>query len=214
LAAHPDVQSAVVVPVSHPDRPGYHALTAYITTAAEQAPASADLRDHLRQWLPEHMLPGTFVTLDTLPLTANGKVDRKALPAPEVAHLRATGDTVAPRTPLEEVLAATWADVLEAEQVGVYDDFFELGGDSLLATKIMARLREIFEGEELSLRVLFSAPNVAAMAAALCESETTPDRLNTIARLHQEIEGLSSDEIEAELLSRETTGRTEAGDDA
>src|SRR3954454_8860403 len=75
LAAHPDVQSAVVVPVSHPDRPGYHALTAYITTAAEQAPASADLRDHLRQWLPEHMLPGTFVTLDTLPLTANGKVD-------------------------------------------------------------------------------------------------------------------------------------------
>ncbi|TDC71422.1 thioester reductase domain-containing protein, partial [Streptomyces hainanensis] len=174
-----------------------HALTAYLTTTADTPPATAELRDHLRQWLPEHMLPGTFVTLETLPLTANGKVDRKALPAPDTAHPHPTGESVAPRTPLEEQLAATWAEVLGLDQVGVYDDFFELGGDSVLATKVMARLKDVVEGEELSLRVLFSSPNIAAMAAHVEAKRADGLRRPTFASVH----GADSTEVSAKDLT-------------
>uniref|UniRef100_UPI003B3A4898 amino acid adenylation domain-containing protein n=1 Tax=Longimicrobium sp. TaxID=2029185 RepID=UPI003B3A4898 len=124
------------------------------------------LRAHVRRGLPEYMVPSAFVSLDALPLTANGKLDRKALPAPEFA---ADADRhVAPRTPAEEVMAGIWAEVLQLERVGVKQSFFDLGGHSLLATRVVSRVRELF-GVELPLRALFEGPTVAQLAGRVEE---------------------------------------------
>ncbi|HEX8906342.1 MAG TPA: amino acid adenylation domain-containing protein, partial [Longimicrobiaceae bacterium] len=124
------------------------------------------LRAHVRRILPDYMVPGAFVALDRLPLTPNGKLDRKALPAPEYA---ADADRyVAPRTPVEEVLAEIWAEVLRLERVGVQESFFDLGGHSLLATRVVSRIREVF-GVEVQLRALFAGPTVSELAGRVEE---------------------------------------------
>ncbi|HEV3050105.1 MAG TPA: condensation domain-containing protein, partial [Longimicrobium sp.] len=160
LAELPEVREAVVV--AREDVPGDRRLVAYVVGAVEVDA----LRAHLRQSLPEYMVPGAFVVLDRLPLTANGKVDRKALPAPELAS--AQDRYVAPRTPTEEVLAGIWAEVLRLERVGVEESFFELGGHSLLATRVVSRVRAVF-GIELPLRALFEGPTVAELAVRVEE---------------------------------------------
>ncbi|HEU0054786.1 MAG TPA: condensation domain-containing protein, partial [Longimicrobium sp.] len=137
-------------------------LVAYVVGDAE----AEALRDLLRRTLPEYMVPSAFVFLDALPLTANGKLDRKALPAPELAS--AKEKYVAPRTPVEEVLAGIWAEVLRLERVGVEESFFELGGHSLLATRVVSRVRDVF-AVELPLRALFEGPTVAALAGRVEE---------------------------------------------
>ncbi|MET0397551.1 MAG: amino acid adenylation domain-containing protein, partial [Longimicrobiaceae bacterium] len=154
LLRHPDVRTAAVV--VREDAPGERRLAAYVVGEAE---ADA-LREHLRGSLPEYMVPAAVVVLDELPLTPSGKLDRRALPAPEYA---AVERYVAPRTPTEEVLAGTWAEILRLERVGVGDSFFALGGHSLLAIRVVSRLREAL-GVELPLRVLFEAPTVAELA--------------------------------------------------
>ena len=105
-------------------------------------PTTNELRSFLKQKLPEYMVPSAFVFLDTLPLTPNGKVDRKALPAPDQNRPEAEESYVAPRTPVEELLAEIWAEVLKLDKVGVHDNFFELGGHSLLATQVISRVRK------------------------------------------------------------------------
>jgi amino acid adenylation domain-containing protein len=139
------------------DAPGEKRLAAYVTGGAD----AEALRASLRGRLPEYMVPGAFVRLDRLPLNANGKVDRRALPAPE----RRPGDErrTAPRTPVEEVLAGVWAAVLGMDRVGVEERFFELGGHSLLAMRVLSRVRELF-GVELPVRAMFDGATVAAMA--------------------------------------------------
>ncbi|HEX2188606.1 MAG TPA: amino acid adenylation domain-containing protein, partial [Longimicrobiaceae bacterium] len=155
LREHARVGEAVAV--VREDAPGDRRLVAYVTG---EAATPAELRAHLRERLPEHMVPGAFVALERLPLTANGKVDRRALPAPE---LGAAGAYVAPRTATEEVLAGIFAEVLGAARVGAEDGFFELGGHSLLAMRAVSRVRQAL-GTELPLRALFEAPTVAALA--------------------------------------------------
>ncbi len=153
LSALPGVGQAVVV--LREDR-----LVAYVTGGA----AVETLRAALRERLPEHLVPAAFVPLAALPLTANGKVDRQALPAPE--RPGAAAGFVAPRTPTEEVLAGLWAELLGVERVGAADHFFDLGGHSLLATRVVSRLRTTF-GVEMPLRDLFEAPVLADLAARI-----------------------------------------------
>ncbi|HYH80907.1 MAG TPA: amino acid adenylation domain-containing protein, partial [Longimicrobium sp.] len=148
--------------VAREDASGQKRLVAYVVGEAN----ADELRAHLRRRLPEHMVPGAFVTLDRLPLTPSGKLDRRALPAPDLAS--AEERYVAPRTPVEEVLAGIWAEVLRLERVGVEENFFELGGHSLLATRVVSRVRAVFS-VELPLRALFEGPTVAELAVRVEE---------------------------------------------
>ncbi|MFL5538260.1 MAG: amino acid adenylation domain-containing protein, partial [Longimicrobiaceae bacterium] len=136
-----------------------------IPSLAEQRETlPASLREHLRRSLPEYMVPGAFVVLEALPLTPNGKLDRKALPAPE--HAAGADRYVAPRTPVEEVLAGIWAEVLGVERVGVHDSFFDLGGHSLLIMRLLAKIQATFD-LEISIRTVFSMPTLEAMAGEI-----------------------------------------------
>jgi amino acid adenylation domain-containing protein len=159
LAAHPGVREAAVV--AREDAPGDRRLVAYVVSLDGAIDGEA-LRAHLRRRLPEHMVPSAFVSLAALPVTPNGKVDRRALPAPaEVREGRAR--YVAPRTPTEELLAGAWAEVLGVERVGVEDDAFALGAHSLAAMRVASRVREAL-GVELPLAAIFDHPTVAALA--------------------------------------------------
>ncbi|MEW5928796.1 MAG: amino acid adenylation domain-containing protein, partial [Gemmatimonadota bacterium] len=162
LREEPRVRQAVAV-VRDAGTPGDRRLVAYVVAGEGEPVAAAELRGRLRERLPEHMVPGVLVFLDRLPLTANGKIDRRALPAPEHGSAEAYA---APRTPTEETLAGIWAEVLGAGRVGVEDGFFELGGHSLLAMRVLSRVRQAF-GTELPLRAVFEAPTVAALAARI-----------------------------------------------
>ncbi|HVG09770.1 MAG TPA: amino acid adenylation domain-containing protein, partial [Thermoanaerobaculia bacterium] len=157
LAAMPGVREAAVV--AREDVTGGR-LVAYVTGAV----TAGELRRSLREQLPDYMVPAAFVKLQALPLNPNGKVDRKALPAPEWHS--AEESHVAPRTPVEEVLAGIWAELLGLERVGANDHFFDLGGHSLLATRVTSRLRGVF-GIEMPLRDLFEAPRLADLATRI-----------------------------------------------
>ncbi|HEX3527655.1 MAG TPA: amino acid adenylation domain-containing protein, partial [Thermoanaerobaculia bacterium] len=162
LGGHPEVGECAVVANA---AAGEIRLVAYAVGREGQALRAADLRSWLQERLPDYMLPAAFVTLGALPLTANGKLDRRALPAPEWGSAAAEPAAFrTPRTPLEELVAGIWCDVLRLEQVGPDGDFFALGGHSLLATQVVSRLREVC-GVEISLRRLFEAPTVAGLAA-------------------------------------------------
>jgi thioester reductase-like protein len=145
-----------------------------VDPAAGSTPSPAELRSFLGGKLPEYMVPSAFVTLDALPLSANGKVDRKALPAPDPDRAEATSEFVPPATPTEERLAEIWADLLHVERVGARDSFFELGGHSLLAVQVQARVRDAF-GVEVPLRRLFESPVLADFAAIVESAEHTSD---------------------------------------
>ncbi|MEO6193523.1 MAG: amino acid adenylation domain-containing protein, partial [Thermoanaerobaculia bacterium] len=184
LSRHPEVAQAVVV--VREDTPGNALLTAYYVPTGEAAPGAADLRAALRAELPEYMVPAWFVPLSGLPLTSSGKVDRKALPAPEGG--RAGGrEFVPPQGPVQERLAAIWAEVLRVERVGAHDNFFELGGHSLLATQVLSRVREAFD-VELPLRVIFDISTVAGIAEAVMQKELERADDELLARLLSELE--------------------------
>ena len=168
LAAHPGVAEAAVAlredPPGPADAPGAVRLVAYLVPRPGATVAEDDLLARLAARLPRSMVPTAFVALQTLPRLPNGKVDRRALPAPAARSLAA--GSIAPRTPTEEVLAARWAEVLGVPRLGVYDDVYELGWHSLLATQLASKLRRTF-GVEVPLRALFERPTVAALAARI-----------------------------------------------
>jgi amino acid adenylation domain-containing protein len=166
LAKAPGVREAVVL--AREDRAGDRRLVAYVVPSGDngEAPKAEDLRGALGRTLPSYMVPGVFVFLDRLPLTPNGKVDRKALPAPELSRSEGDQDYLAPRTPVETSLAEIWAEVLGIERVGVRDDFFALGGHSLKATSVLARVRDVLRAD-LPLSVVFERRTIEGMASAV-----------------------------------------------
>ncbi|HXA51330.1 MAG TPA: amino acid adenylation domain-containing protein, partial [Candidatus Acidoferrum sp.] len=162
LAQHPTVKECAVV--AHQDGAGGPRLAAYVVARGEKAPTAA-LRALLEGQLPEYMVPAAFVFLDAFPLTANGKIDTRALPAPEHSA-EDIAAYVPPRTPLEERLCAIWGEVLRLPQVGIRDNFFVCGGHSLLATQVVSRVRQS-TGVELPLRFLFLSPTVEELASRM-----------------------------------------------
>jgi amino acid adenylation domain-containing protein len=161
LVEHPGVKENVVV--ARERAPGDRLLVAYIVAKQPLAPSVRDLRGFLKERIPDYMIPSGYVFLHSLPLTANGKIDREALPAPDFAESELRDDYVAPRTATEKRIAEIWESVLHVKQVGIHDNFFDLGGHSLLATQVMSRLRETFN-VEVRLRTLFEKPTLAGLA--------------------------------------------------
>ncbi|NCT42247.1 MAG: amino acid adenylation domain-containing protein [Microcystis aeruginosa G11-09] len=155
-----DVQTSCVI--IREDTPGDKYLVAYIVAHYERIPMISELRQFLSSKLPLYMVPQAFVFLESLPLTTNRKVDRRALPAPDKIGNR-RDQYVAPRNGIEEMLVQIWTEILKIEQVGIYDNFFEIGGHSLLATQLVSRIRSLFK-IELPLRSLFGAATVAELA--------------------------------------------------
>lgn len=177
LAKYPGVAVAVVVACR--DTPGENTeshdadarLVAYIQADTNSAPTSEELRSYLRTRLPDYMVPSLFVFLDAMPLTANGKIDRKALPVPSCDVTVGVAAFVAPRNEVEKNLANIWRAVLKREQIGVYDNFFELGGHSLLAMQVIFRIRAQFH-VELPIRFLLENPTVADLSEKLCAGDS------------------------------------------
>jgi len=202
LGRHQAVREAVVL--AWEDEPGSKRLVAYVVPTAEH-PSSliSELRSSLKESLPEYMVPSAFVTLDALPLTSSGKVDRRALPAPDRARPELGGAYVAPRTLVEEELVRMWAEVLNVERVGVHDNFFDLGGHSLMATQLISRVRATYQ-VDLPLRRLFETPTVAGLATLIEETLVEQEDDEELAQLLAELEGLSEDEAR-ELLTGETS---------
>nr|WP_306298895.1 non-ribosomal peptide synthetase [Pseudomonas syringae] len=177
LSDHPGILDAVVV--AREDAPGDKRLVAYYTSAEDQSDLGVEqLRSHLAALLPEYMVPAAYVRLASLPLTANGKLDRKGLPAPDRDSI-ASRAYEAPQGPIEMALASLWADLLQVEQVGRHDHFFELGGHSLMAVTLIERMRQI--GLSADVRVLFGQPTLAALALAVGENHEVAVPANLIA---------------------------------
>lgn len=141
-------------------------LVAYLVLDQKSAPTIGELRSFLKQRLPSYMIPSAFVALNALPLTSNGKVDRRALPEPYQSRLEAEEAFVAPSTPDEHALAVIWTEVLGIERVGINDNFFNLGGHSLLATQIISRVRHAFR-LDLPLHAIFEEPTISGLAQSI-----------------------------------------------
>ena len=163
LGQHENVRAAVVI--TREEKPGEKYLAAYIVPNQEPACAN-DLRSYLKDKLPDYMIPSAFVILEAMPLMANGKIDRKALPPPDRAESGADTSFVAARNPVEATLAEMWAEVLGVELVGIHDNFFDLGGHSLLATHVISRVLRSFQ-IEMPLRKLFELPTIADFAESI-----------------------------------------------
>jgi amino acid adenylation domain-containing protein/non-ribosomal peptide synthase protein (TIGR01720 family) len=198
LKQHPAVHEAIVL--AREDTPGDKRLVAYVTSPDAQPVGADELRRHVKERLPDYMVPSAVVVLQALPLTPNGKVDRRALPAPDGARSELHEDFVAPRSPVEEALANIWKQVLRVERVGVHDNFFSLGGHSLLATQVVARVRETFS-VELPLRHFFATPTLEGLATTLVSLRAGHTESQDVEKLLSQVRGLSEEEIQALLAS-------------
>ena len=165
LGKHPSVQKCVVI--AREDVPGDKRLVGYVIPAAQQGVSAninaAELRSWVKERVPDYMVPVAMVEMERFPLSPNGKVDRSRLPAPEYTRPELESEFQGPRTPAEEIICAIWAEVLKLDEVGVHDNFFALGGHSLMATQVVSRIRQEFK-IDLPLRALFEAPTVAGVA--------------------------------------------------
>jgi amino acid adenylation domain-containing protein len=161
LNEHDEIlKSAVIVKL---EANGDKRIIAYIVPRDEEAPVNRELRKHVKERLPDYMLPSVFVVLPDLPITANGKIDRAALPEPEQSRGGMESDYIPPRTPIEEVVAGIWSELLRVEQIAIHDNFFDLGGHSLLATRVNSWLRDVFE-IDLPIGSLFERPTIAGLS--------------------------------------------------
>ena len=192
LAKHAAVRESVVILAN--DASGEKRLVAYYTPQAGQKATNAELFAFLKDRLPEYMVPAAFVELERMPLNSNGKIDKKALPAADLARPERAEDFVTPQTPLEEEVASVWKEVLGLERVGVNENFFEIGGHSLLATRVIMLLRSRL-GLSISLRLLFEYPTIAGMATALMDTLLDEIDEPSLLEMISEVENLSDNEV-------------------
>jgi hypothetical protein len=206
LRQHASVNDALVMVHEHHDE---KELVAYVvprpdhtsTNNDEGEPVEALLREFVDQQLPAYMVPVRYVLLQKFPLNAHGKVERKALPAPEYGRAETGVEYVAPRTPLEETVASIWAEVLRLDRVGVKDSFFALGGHSLLAMQVTSRIRETLE-PEIPLRALFEHRTVESYALALLQNRIEEDDQADLSELLSELDGLSDEHVRVLLAHK------------
>jgi hypothetical protein len=168
LGQHPKVREGVVI--AQRDSSGNTRLIAYVTPEEGQAPDAGELRSFLKERLPEYMMPAVFVTLPSLPLTSNGKINRKALPSPEIARPDLRSQYVAPRSKLERTIAEIWQGALSVEKVGLHDNFFDLGGHSLLMAQVHSQLRDALK-KDLPLIKLLEHPTINSLARYLTQEQ-------------------------------------------
>jgi amino acid adenylation domain-containing protein len=191
LRKHPLVSEAVVVARAHAAEE--FRLAAYVQADPRHRPTVQDLRRHLGALLPEYMMPSSFALMGSLPLTPSGKLNRRALPAPDLPAAVELASAIAARTPVEEALTRIWREILELPRVGVQDNFFELGGHSLLATRVISRIRDEFN-VDLPVRRMFETPTIEALALSVVEATLSAQSLDETAQLLAEIEQMSDEE--------------------
>jgi amino acid adenylation domain-containing protein len=188
LSQHPAIKHAAVI--ARQDSPGDQRLVAYLIPTDSDLDIAA-VRLFLTTRLPDYMIPAAFVTLDSFPLSPSGKLDRKALPAPDSRRLTITADFVAPRSSLEQDLADIWCRLLRVERVGICDNFFELGGHSLLLTQLSTRIRDKF-GVDVPMRILFDSPTIegisVSLAAQLMDQSDDADLMALLAEMGEPAE--------------------------
>jgi acyl carrier protein len=168
LEQHSKVRAAAVL--AREDEPGDKRLVAYVVAANEQEPTDSELRRSLKEQVPDYMVPSAFVTLEALPLTPNGKVDRRALPVPDGVRPELETRYVPPQTEIEKQIAAMMQEILQVEQVGLYDNFFDLGGHSLLLLQLQSKLQTLFD-RDIPIVQLFRYPTIRDLARHLSQTQ-------------------------------------------
>ena len=196
LSRHPEVLEAVVV--ARNEGSGKR-LVAYLIHGDGADVSVNELRRFLKQKLPDYMIPSAFVVLTTLPLMPNGKIDRRALPAPDQSRPELHAAFVAPRTWVEEKLAQIWRELLKVAKVGIHDNFFDLGGHSLLATQVIARICQLFEAE-LPVRSIFETPTIEGLASLVVVNQAKPVQQGNLEPLLCEVETMSDEEAAQHLI--------------
>ena len=196
---HPSVQDSIVV--CREIRAGEKQLIAYLSLRPGYTFDEDALRSFLGANLPDYMLPAAYILLEKLPLTAQGKIDRAALPLPDEIAPRRPVAFLAPATPLEQLIANIWSDVLQREEIGTLDNFFALGGHSLSAMQVVSRLRTDLQ-VELPLRTFLEYPTIAELIAVLCQDDEQRERLEKIALVFKMVIELSDDEVRSMLHTR------------
>ena len=204
LSKHPAVRQSVVKIAKGEN--GDDRLIAYLVPIQFQILRVKELRRHLKEELPDYMIPSVFVFLESLPLSPNGKVDRDGLPQPDATRPEVEAIFVAPRTVVEKVLAEIWAEVLNLEKVCIHDNFFDLGGHSLAATRLIYRVIQEFH-LELPIKTLFESPTVAAMSTVILQSQENKAGRGDLERILSAVEAMSDQE--AERVLKNPTGKVE-----
>ena len=204
LAAHPGVRQTVVL--VREDEPDEKRLVAYVVPQHEAAPSPSDLRAYLKGKLPDYMVPSAFVFIDSIPLSPHGKVDRQALPEPDRNSTDLAEDYVGPRNAVEDIIAAAWSEILRVKPIGVYDNFFDLGGHSLKATQVISRLRKAFQSE-IPLRLIFESPTIAELAAVIDSKTTEELTSNKLNRVLKEVEAMPEEQAQRLLVDQRLANR-------
>jgi acyl carrier protein len=202
LLKHPAVREALVV--TDKDLPSEKQLVAYVVLHDGSELNVSDVRRSLGETLPPYMVPAIYVPLDSFPLTTNGKVDRAALPSPDGHRPSLDRVYTPPSTPLEEVLAEIWSEVLGVDAPGVDDSFFELGGHSLLATQVVSRISDTLQ-VDFPLRRFFEAPTVAGLAAVILQDPEMRARAEEALSILENVSGLSDEDVAAALGARQAS---------
>jgi len=199
ISQYQDVRDVIII--AKDDQLGNKSLIAYVVPKLETDITPSQLRSFLKEKLPDYMIPAAFVIMDKLPLTPNGKVDKKALPLPEDQRSQLEVDYVMPQTEAERLIASVWQEVLQLSNVGIYDNFFEIGGNSLLLVQAYSKLQNLF-GSQVSMVMLFRYPNIHALAEHLSQSQPMESSEPNRAETRKSRQDLMKQQRQSRLKSR------------